>query len=479
MKRLGDIIVDLKQNGVYGNKDIQVRGISYDSRDVQSDYLLCCIKGLKRNGHNYVEEAYRRGARSFIVERSIEKKEDTTVVTVPDAREALALVSRRFYDDPSKKLKIVGITGTDGKTTTSWLVRNIIRKKKQKVGLIGSVGYYIGNRRIEGERTTPESSDIFSMLKEMSKRGIKYGVMEVTSHGIALKRTFGIDYRVAVFTNISRNHLDFHKSSDNYISTKVHFFDNLNKDAISVINVDDSVGAQIAHRVRGRVITYGLKKVCDVSAYYRFNGYKGTLLNIVYRGRDFVTYFPFPGLYNVYNALASFSVGVALNFTPQLICSALKKRFLIPGRFEIIQTEPFTVVVDYAHTPDALRAVLTAARELAEGRVISVFGCGGERDKGKRPIMGSVASELSDIVVVTSDNPRGEQPELIIERIKNGIKYQNYKVIPDRREAIRFAISEAKPKDFVVVAGRGAEKYQIVGKEKIPLDDREVILDLL
>jgi len=474
-KRLSRIVSDLPYTVLGGDLSISITGIAYDSNSVSEGNLFVCIKGFKRDGHDYALDAYRRGAKAFLVEKETDLP--GAVVRVCNTRKALALVSKKFYGQPS--IILIGITGTNGKTTTSYLTKSVLDTSGIKSGLIGTIEYVAGQDRTNSVRTTPEPSDLYKSLHTMESKGITHVVMEVTSHGLALERVHGLDFNCTAFTNLSHDHIDFHRTTENYRNAKLKLFRNLKGDAFSIVNLDDPVGREIAKISTGRVLTYALRSNADVTASFTPRGWEGSEITILSDGEEYRFITALIGTPNIYNVLAAFAIGRALRLKEESIIEGLAGLNTVPGRFEVVATDP-RVVVDYAHTPDALASLLSSVKQLTRGKVISVFGCGGERDVSKRPAMGKISADLADLTIITSDNPRSEPPDSIISDIRKGVNSLSSDVrqCEDRREAIRHALTEASLEDTVVIAGRGHEKSQIIGNDRIPFDDREVTKEI-
>lgn len=478
LKRLLDTIPDAS---VKGNSHISIRNMAYDSRAVEPGDLFVALKGQHHDGHAFVSDAVSRGAAAVVTERDCHLQGVVNIV-VPDSRKVLALLAAEYYDHPAKDLTLIGITGTNGKTTISRLVKGVLEAKGYKVGLIGTIEYWIAQERMPAGLTTPESLDLHRMFKRMMSLGVEYAVVEVSSHSLSLDRVFGLGFDIGVFSNLSRDHLDFHGTIDEYEQTKSLLFRSLDwAKAKAIINRDDPSGRKMMEVSKAPVISYGLDRESSIWA----NGVSltGDKTCFTVHSPEYALPidFPFLGTFNVYNALAACGVGYALGVEPSVIKEGLERIRPVEGRFERVDCgQPFTVIVDYSHTPDALEHCLSAARELTQERVIVVFGCGGDRDKGKRPLMGEIADRLADIVIVTSDNPRSEDPHLILEDIEGGLSSRNgLEKIVDRRRAIERAVELAEEGDFVVVAGKGHERYQIVGQRKVPFNDRAEVEKVL
>lgn len=490
---LSDLVKNIRVLKIAGSDQIDINGISYDSRLVEKGNLFVAVKGFKTDGHLYIDHAVESGARAVMVQKDSAVPEGITRVLVENTRVALAQVSADFYGHPSQELKVVGVTGTNGKTTTTHLISSVFRLSGIKTGLVGTIANHIGDRVLDVRHTTPESTDLQKLMREMVDEGVEVAVIEVSSHALSLERVTGCEFDVAVFTNLSQDHLDFHKDMDDYLEAKVRLFKGISGGVkkgpkFVVVNRDDPYADNIISASGVPAITYGLSGNPDVKAVNIKIREQGCSFTAEYRQGAFPLNMKLAGLFNVYNTLAALAVGLAAGFDPSLVVKSLESVKGIPGRFELVDCgQDFTVVVDYAHTPDGLENILKAARSVAPGRLITVFGCGGDRDRTKRPIMGRIAGRYSDLPIITSDNPRTEDPMRVINDVEEGIKQVmdpgRYRVIPDRREAIRTAITGAGAGDLVLIAGKGHEDYQIVGSQKLRFDDREearkVLLALL
>ncbi|HBV99008.1 MAG: UDP-N-acetylmuramoylalanyl-D-glutamate--2,6-diaminopimelate ligase [Peptococcaceae bacterium BICA1-7] len=486
---LNDLLKSITVLNMEGDGSTDIRGICYDSRKVRPGSLFVAVEGFKNDGHNYVGRAVEAGASAVLAQRMVEVPPGVPLVITRDTRKGLAMVSAAFYGNPSRELLLVGVTGTNGKTTTTSLIASIYRAAGKKVGLIGTIANYIGDRKLEAGHTTPESADLQEILRDMVSEGVSVAVMEVSSHALSLERVAGCEFDVAVFTNLTQDHLDFHRDMEEYLEAKAHLFRSIGDGkrrfpSYAVVNADDPHMARIAEASGAPVVTYGLSEKADMRAVdIKVTG-RGCSFTAV-SGKYGSTHLSLrlTGLFNVYNALAAYTMAVEGGFSPDLVKEALEGVPGVPGRFETVDCgQDFTVVVDYAHTPDGLENILKAAGTVATGRVIAVFGCGGDRDRTKRPIMGEIAGRYSQVPIITSDNPRTEAPDVIIRDIEEGIKRvapNGYRVIPDRREAIRLAVSVARSGDMVVIAGKGHEDYQIIGTQKLPFDDREEVKKVL
>ncbi|ABO49209.1 UDP-N-acetylmuramoylalanyl-D-glutamate--2,6-diaminopimelate ligase [Desulforamulus reducens MI-1] len=461
---------------IIGNPEIDIEGICYDSRQAAKGMIFVAVKGYQTDGHKYIENAVAAGVTAVVYETEIVLPTGVTGVQVSDSRKALALMADQFYGHPSKKLSMVGVTGTNGKTTTTHLIAAIWRKARVKPGVIGTIHNLIGEKALAVSNTTPESLDLQKILAQMLDEGVKGVAMEVSSHALALNRVAGVNYDVAVFTNITQDHLDFHNTMEEYLAAKAKLF--TTDIQYAIINADDPAAEELKKISRGKVYTYGIDQAADIRA---------KDIQVTARGVSFMASGPWgnhqlnlklTGRFNVYNALAAYTTGMALGFGSDTVVSALEDVPGVAGRFELLDKgQNFAVVVDYAHTPDGLENILTTARQITKGRLITVFGCGGDRDRTKRPIMGEIAARYSDVPVVTSDNPRTEEPQKIIQDVVEGVNRviapEDYLVLVDRREAINKAIELAQEGDVVVIAGKGHEDYQIIGTTKYSFDDRK------
>lgn len=480
---LSNLLAGLSLSEVALVTDRRIRGIAYDSRQVERDYLFVAVKGFKTDGHLYVPNAVERGACAVVMQEAVPVPEGVSRALAVDTRKALAELAAKYYDYPARKMKMVGVTGTNGKTTTANLINAIYREHGVKTGLIGTIHNCIGDRVLPVAHTTPESADLQRLLAEMAGEGVQAVVMEVSSHALVLHRVEECAYDTGVFTNLTQDHLDFHGDMQQYLEAKSLLFAGLGGDTCkpgckcAVVNADDPAAGGITEACTVPVITYGLRNDADIKARDVRVTARGVAFQAVAGGKKLNLQLRLTGKFNVYNALAALAVGVADNIPLSTIKAALERVSGVPGRFELVDRgQPFAVVVDYAHTPDGLANVLATAREITTGRLITVFGCGGDRDRAKRPLMGEIAARMSDLAVVTSDNPRSEEPLTIIEDILAGVHQVEgacYKVVPDRRDAIGQAICGASPGDVVLIAGKGHEDYQIIGSRRLRFDDRE------
>ncbi len=456
-------------------EDVLIEDITYDSRSVRPGSLFIAIKGFKVDGHDFVMDAVTKGAAAVVVERVIPDLEVSQVV-VADSRVSMGHIAAAFYGKPAQHLRLIGVTGTNGKTTTTYLIKSILEEAGYRVGLIGTIQTLIGQDTFEASRTTPESLDLQRILARMLEAGTEYVVMEVSSHALALHRTVGLAFDLGVFTNLTQDHLDFHLTFEDYFAAKAKLFKTLA--GVAVINYDDDHGLNMAAQSRGPVVSYGVEQPAQVSAHHIHVSNTGVSYLLVSPYGERELKLDLTGYFNVYNSLAAAGACLVEGVGLDIIKRGLEAVMGVPGRFESIENEfGFGVIVDYAHTPDGLENILRTARQLTKGRVILVFGAGGDRDKGKRPLMGRIAAELADVTIITSDNPRSEDPVSICGDIELGFREASpggdCVIVPDRREAIRYAISTAEDSDIVLIAGKGHETYQEFKNTKIHFDDRE------
>jgi UDP-N-acetylmuramoyl-L-alanyl-D-glutamate--2,6-diaminopimelate ligase len=471
---------------VLGSLDREVDGIFYDSRRVQKNGLYVAVRGAHVDGHQFTEQAIERGASAIVVERP-ESHSRATSLVVADSREALADLAFTFFKKPALRLKMAGVTGTNGKTTTTFLLKHICDAAGLRSGLIGTVRYEIGERVLPATRTTPESLDLQELLSQMADAGCKAAVMEVSSHALAQERTRGLEWDVAVFTNLTQDHLDFHETMEDYFDAKACLFTGLKnqpnkKAAAAVINLDDRYGEQLVGRIKDEVtlITYGVSARADFRASNYRAEFGGTSFQLDARGRSYLVRVPLIGRFNVANALAALAAANSLGIGLREAVLSLAHSPQVPGRLEAVPAKrQFQIFVDYAHSDDALLNVLKTLRELSPSRLIVVFGAGGDRDKQKRPLMGRVADQNADYSIITSDNPRKEDPLAIIADVQQGFRSGNFETVPDRAEAIARAIALAQPRDIVLIAGKGHENYQEFADHTIPFDDRQMAMRAL
>jgi UDP-N-acetylmuramoyl-L-alanyl-D-glutamate--2,6-diaminopimelate ligase len=482
--KLGDLALRWPGSVVDGDPAVEVRAVTHDSREVVPGGLFVAIRGLASDGNRFVEAARRKGAVAVASEEA--PQAGGPWVRVTDARKALAVFSAAVLGDPARALELIGVTGTNGKTTTTYLIDAALRASGQRAGLLGTVQYRIGDRVRTAERTTPESSDLQALFREMLNEGCRYAVLEVSSHSLELDRVYACPFRVAVFTNLTRDHLDFHGDMDRYFAAKRRLFDTLLRpDGHAVINAEDDRAAELRAASRGQVWTYALEGdgPADLVAGDIRLSLEGTRFVATTPAGTFEVTTPLLGRFNVRNLLAALGASLAVGLPAEAILRGLRSVAGVPGRLERVEAgQGFSVIVDYAHTDDALKNLLETVRELQPRRILTVFGCGGDRDRTKRPLMGAVAARLSDLVFVTSDNPRREPPEAILEEIQRGMSgtwAAGREAIVDRRDAITRALETARPGDAVVIAGKGHETYQVLRDRTVPFDDRQVAREAL
>lgn len=480
--RLEELLRLIPLQTVSGSRSIEVSGVSVDSRSVREGYLFVAIKGDRLDGNAYVPDAVSRGAVAVVSEMAPPEGSGATWVQTPDARKAVGTLAAAVAGNPSDRLALVGITGTNGKTTTAYLVDGLLARLAPPSAMLGTVVAKLGDRSVPTRLTTPEAPVIQDFLAEAVDAGARYGVLEVSSHGLEMARLTGTEFQVGVFTNLSRDHLDFHKDMEAYFQAKrLLFTRHLKAVGQAVISIDGAYGERLAAELGPSAVTFGRSPTADLAIAELETSLEGNRVVCREGERSLELRSPLLAHYNAFNLVAAFAAVRALGFDEAAILELLPTLAGAPGRFERVPIDrSFDVIVDYAHTDDALRKLLEAARPLTKGRLFVVFGCGGERDRTKRPLMGDVAARLADRVVLTSDNPRGEDPEAIIREIQLGTKDAATAVVvePDRRKAIALAMNEAREGDVVVVAGKGHEPYQIVGDRVLDFDDRLVVREL-
>lgn len=472
------ILKDLLHNFNYiscnDNTSVEVCHITNNTKEVAEGSVYVCIEGFKTDGHNFIDEAVKKGASAVLVTKDI-KRDDVAVVRVADTRASMAELASLIYGQPSKKLKMIGVTGTNGKTTVTHIIKTVLEMNGKKAGLIGTNTTVIGDKVIEAERTTPESGTLHKWFAEMVDAGVEYCVMEVSSHSIELQRVAGIHFDAAVFTNLTHDHLDFHGTMENYMESKAKLFDRCD---VAVINADDEYGRKIAEKCKAKVFTYSIDENSDFKAKDIEYHDKGVIYNVAVRGEEHKVKAMHPGKFSVYNSLATYALCSVLGFESEEIEKGIIIAKGAKGRAEIVNVPaPFKVMIDYAHTPDGLYNILTTMRGTVSGRIITVFGAPGDRDKTKRPEMGEVAGNLSDYAIITSDNPASEKAEDIAVAVEEGMKKTGckYECITDRAQAIERALSIAKQGDLVLLAGKGHETYQIIGNEKVPFCEEKIV----
>lgn len=480
--KLSELLKNVKPIAVHGDIDIDIKGVNIDSRKIENGHLFIAMKGTQVDGHKFIDKAIALGATAILLEDMPETLEDkVTYVQVKSTEEDAGKVATLFYGDPSKKLKLVGVTGTNGKTTIATLLYEMFREFGYKVGLLSTVCNYIDDKAIPADHTTPDPIELNRLLGDMVAEGCEYAFMECSSHAIHQRRISGLDFTGAIFTNLTRDHLDYHKTFENYRNAKKMFFDDLSKNAFAITNADDKNGMIMVQNTKATIKTYSIKRMADFRAKILECHFEGMYLEI--DGKEVGV--QFIGKFNVSNLLAVYGAAVMLGKKPEDILVALSTLKSINGRLEPIQSpEGYTAIVDYAHTPDALENVLAAIHEVLDtkgGHIITVCGAGGHRDKGKRPLMAQEAVKQSDTVILTSDNPRDEDPQAIINDMLAGLDTKQKKKvlnIVDRKEAVRTAAMMAKKGDVILVAGKGHENYQEINGVKHHFDDHEVIREI-
>lgn len=455
---------------------LELTGLQYDSRKVGPGNLFVAIKGFKTDGHKFLNMAVEKGAVCAVVEQENPELR-IPQIKVANSRTVLPVLAANFYRPEIDALTLVGITGTNGKTTTSYLIQSILNQAGKPAGLIGTIQYIVGQNKIDAWNTTPESADVCRMLYEMYRQKFKAAVLEVSSHALALNRVDGLRFKVGLFTNLSRDHLDFHKTMESYFETKMKLFSLLQPEGAAVINVDDPWVKKAVDRIEQPVITFSQNESADVRVVRQKLDINGIDLELQTPFGPLQIQSPLRGQFNVQNILAAVGAGLALGIKLEVIKKGIEALQRVPGRMEAYEVKPdVQAFIDYAHTPDSLDKALRSLRPLTRGRLIVVFGAGGDRDRGKRPIMGRVAEAQADVVIVTSDNPRSEDPQKIIDDILEGIEHpQQCQVIVDRRKAIEQAVKQAQPGDVILVAGKGHEMYQIVDGVKQPFDEVAIL----
>ena len=485
--KLKEVLVGLEGLKGKGNLDLDIKGIEKNSREVKEGYLFVAIKGFAVDGHNFIESAIKNGATAILVQEGCDLKsynipDEIVIIMAKDSREALAICSSNFYGNPSAKFKLIGVTGTKGKTTTTFMIKEILEKSGKKVGLIGTIATYINGKKIKyNDRTTPESLELQQIFAQMVKEGVEVVVMEVSSQSLKLHRVDGCNFDIVLFTNFSEDHIspNEHPDMQDYFNSKLKLFKMCKN---GIVNVDDLHGAKIPGLFpESNIVTYGIDNFANVLAkdITITNSYVDFKVRITDRNERIKT--GIPGRFSVYNSLAAICVAQKFGVPPEIIKEALLE-VRVPGRSELVDNKKeLTIMIDYAHSPESLQNILQATKSYTRGRVISVFGCGGDRDKGKRPIMGEISGKIADYTIITSDNPRTEKPEDIVEQIEAGIKKTKgkYEVVVDRVEAIEKAIKMANKKDIIILAGKGHEPYQEINGVKHPFDERIIVREII
>ncbi len=486
MKTIQQLAQIVEGATIIGDKETIITGIEHDSRKAETGTLFVCIKGVHVDGHKFISQAVNAGAKAILTTReTVEVPAGVAILRVPDLNKALDTIVPYFHDYPARSMRIIGITGTNGKTTTSYITRAILRAAGYRVGLIGTIQIMIEDEVYPIHNTTPDVVELQHTLAIMRDKGMDYVVMEVSSHALDQDRVAGIEFDTAVFTNLTQDHLDYHKTLENYMLAKAKLFDKVSEAGVkngktAVVNIDDAAGKVMLEHAKCRHITYAIDKNADLRA---------TAINVLASGANFTlnneAFGKMPlklhitGIFNVYNVMSAVGAALAENIESAVIAKVLQEFTSVPGRFELVKAgQDFSIIVDYAHTPDGVENVLKTARKIAKKKIIAVFGCGGDRDRTKRPIMGRLAAELADVVIATSDNPRSEDPEFILNEVETGVKEKignkQHEKIVDRRQAIFRAVALAQTDDIVVILGKGHENYQILKDKTIHFDDKEV-----
>ncbi|MED1796907.1 UDP-N-acetylmuramoyl-L-alanyl-D-glutamate--2,6-diaminopimelate ligase [Brevibacillus nitrificans] len=479
---LRDLLMPLLPATIAGDDSLEITGLTADSRQVQPGYLFVCLTGYTVDGHLYAAQAVQKGAVAVLSEKDLDVP--ATIVKVPDTRRAMAMLADRFYGSPTRELKLIGVTGTNGKTTTTHLIDKILRDQSKETGLIGTIHMRIGEVTEEVKNTTPDALDLQKSFRRMRDVNTEYAIIEVSSHALEMGRVRGCNVHTAVFTNLTQDHLDYHKTMENYRYAKSLLFSQLGNSydpdrlKTAVLNADDEASELFATVTPARVITYGIDRAADVHATDIEITSKGTSFTVQTFAGSVKMDLKLMGKFNVYNALAATAVGLAEGVSLEAIKDSLEAVAGVNGRFESVDAgQPFAVLVDYSHTPDSLENALITVKEFAKQRIFCIVGCGGDRDRTKRPIMAQIATKYADRTVLTSDNPRSEEPQAIIDDMLAGLSevaQDRYTAVADRREAIHYAVSQAKPGDVILIAGKGHETYQIIKDQVLPFDDREV-----
>lgn len=459
---------------LYGEEK-EINKITYDSRKVQKDDLFVCITGFQTDGHKYAQKAIEAGATAILCEKEIQSdNKDITILQTSNTRHALAILSANYYNHPCNSMNVIGVTGTNGKTTTTYLIKSVLDTIGHKVGIVGTIENRIGDKILHADRTTPESLELQELFYEMKQENVTDVVMEVSSHSLDLHRVDGIKYNIGIFTNLTQDHLDYHKTMENYKIAKSLLFQRSEK---SVINIDDNAGEFMKQNAKGEVLTFGIDKQADITAKEIDISADGVKFTLCYDNKQYVVSLHTPGRFSIYNALGAIGACIFMGIAIEDIIAGLNSNAGVAGRFQTVKSHKANAIIDYAHTPDGLENILNTAREFVKGKIITVFGCGGDRDKTKRPIMGEIAGKLSDYCIITSDNPRTENPSSILDDVEEGMKKTNcnYIKLVDRREAICHAVEYGQKGDLIVIAGKGHENYQIFADKTIHFDDVEEV----
>lgn len=471
MMKLSELLINVEMQ-IPLSEDAQINNVVFDSRKVSPGDLYICLSGVNSDGHDFALAAEKSGASAVICERKLEGLTIPQAVVV-SSRKAMAIIASNYYGNPSSKLSVIGVTGTNGKTTVTHLIKEILDDAGHRTGLIGTTHNVIADKVYEAHMTTPDPMELHKLFSDMVSEGCDSVIMEVSSHSLQLDKLYGVKFSVGAFTNLTQDHLDFHKTMDAYFEAKCKLFGLSEK---AVVNKDDPYGKKIADKID--CISYGCKEKCDVTAMNESFSADGVSFDLSFKGKTYPISLSIPGEFSVYNAMTAFAVCTAAGLDPKDAAEGLCRAKGVKGRVEVVPTgKDFTILIDYAHTPDALENVLKTVKGFAKGRVVAVFGCGGDRDKTKRPIMGNIAAAYADVCIVTSDNPRTEDPDAIIADILEGMKGSEEKTVAVtlREEAIKYAIEHARKDDVIVLAGKGHETYQIFKDKTIHFDEREVV----
>lgn len=465
-----------------GYEDVFIKGVTDNSKMVKEGYLFIALKGEKQDGYNFIQEAIAKGVRVILSHKDFIAPRGLVKILVENKRDIAGEIASEYFENPSRYLNVIGVTGTNGKTTTSYLIKNILEEAGFKTGLIGTISHMIGKRIIPANNTTPGAIELQGHLAEMRKNKIKFAIMEVSSHALEQSRVKNIEFSCAVFTNMTQDHLDYHKTLENYFKAKARLFGLLREDGKAIINVDDEYGRKLAQDLKGKILSYAIKTPSDITAKIHHMDTSGLDFKVRFPGGRLDIHTKLIGMHNVYNILAAVGAGILSGIEKEHIKRGIESLESVRGRLEEVSCgQAFKVFIDYAHTEDALKNILGILKSLTKGRLIVVFGCGGDRDRIKRPSMGRVASEFADYVIITNDNPRSEEPQLIADEITKGFpdSFKNFKVILDRGAAIREALFFAKSADTVVIAGKGHESYQMFKDKLIHFDDKREVEKVL
>ena len=482
-KKLVDLLAGVDYKVLQGKIEHEVKHIAWDTRTMVEGALFICVKNRNVDRHCFAQEAIKQGATILMIEHEIDQvPEKVTIIQVDDSRKAMSIIAQNYYEKPGEALKMIGVTGTNGKTSITHFIAQVLSTLGEKTGVIGTIRNTLEGEKLKTKKinpTTPDAIELQASLKEMLDKGATYGVMEVTSSALAQNRVYGMAYQVGVFTNLTQDHLEEHGTMEAYGAAKLKLFKNCR---IGIVNQDDLMAEKIKQEGHCKVITYGIDKKADFKAEQIHQGLTGVDFKLIYLGKQYSVNFPVPGRFSVYNALATIATLVSLGYELTNILEALHWINEVPGRFQIIpNTKGVLVVVDYAHSPDSLKQLLQTTKDLISGKLTVVFGCGGDRDTSKRAEMGTMAGAYSDLTIITSDNPRNEKPEQIMADIEKGILEVKgrYEMIKNRKLAIVAALAEAEEGDAVVIAGKGHETYQLIGNQKWHLDDCEIVSNYL